>query len=91
MLEIGRAGLHRESPRSRPVSRPDPPWTETLHRLIQQHPTFGYRRLWAVLRVPGGIVVNRKAVYWVLKQKRGFVHQRPSTPSRGDGESGESE
>ena len=80
MLEIGRAGLHRESQSAPPGSRPDPPWTETLRRLIQQHPTFGYRRLWALLRCQDGIVVKRTAVYRVLKQKRWVVHQRSSTP-----------
>jgi len=48
--------------------------------LIQQHPTFGYRRLWVLLRFQDGLVVNRKAVYRVLKQKGWFVHQRVSTP-----------
>jgi putative transposase len=80
VLAIGRAGLHRESPRARPSSRPSPPWTETLRQVIQQHPPFGYRRLWAFLRFQEGIVVNHKAVYRVLKQKRWFVHQRSSTP-----------
>jgi putative transposase len=48
--------------------------------LLQQHPTFGYRRLWVLLRFQEGLVVNRKAVYRVLKQKRWLVHQRISTP-----------
>jgi putative transposase len=58
----------------------DPPWTERLRQWIQQHPTFGYRRLWVLLRFRDGIVVNRKAVYRVLKQQGWFVHQRSSTP-----------
>ncbi|MBS0180930.1 MAG: IS3 family transposase [Nitrospira sp.] len=41
---------------------------------------FGYRRLWALLRFQDGIVVNRKAIYRVLKQKRWCVHQRVTTP-----------
>lgn len=47
---------------------------------IQQHPTFGYRRLWALLRFQDRIIVNRKAVYRVLKQQGWFVHQRVVTP-----------
>jgi hypothetical protein len=31
-----------------------------LQRLIAQHPTFGYRRLWALLRFHEGLRVNRK-------------------------------
>jgi len=50
-----------------------------IHALIQQHPTFGYRHIWALLRGQGRRV-NRKAVYRVLKLKRWLVHQRPCTP-----------
>jgi putative transposase len=80
VLEIGRADLQRESQSSRPRSRSAPPLTETLGRLIQQHPTFGYGRLWAFLRFQEGIVGNRKAVYRVLRRKRWFMHQWSSTP-----------
>ena len=58
----------------------EPAWTSQLHALIQQHPTFGYRRLWALLRFRDGVAVNRKTVYRVLQQKRWLVHQRPCTP-----------
>ena len=80
VLGVSRAGLHR---RGAPCARQravDPPWTERLHQLIQQHPTFGYRRLWVLLRFRDGNAVNRKAVYRLLTQKRWFVHQRTSTP-----------
>jgi len=48
--------------------------------LIARHPTFGYRRLWALLRFGAGIRVNRKAVYRVLKLKGWLVNQRVVTP-----------
>jgi putative transposase len=51
-----------------------------IQRLIRLHPTFGYRRIWALLRFREGIRVNRKAVYRVLKLKSWFVHQRRVTP-----------
>jgi putative transposase len=51
-----------------------------LQRLIVQHPTFGYRRLWALLRFHEGLPINRKAVYRVLVLKGWFVHQRSTTP-----------
>ena len=51
-----------------------------LQRLIAQHPTFGYRRLWALLRFHEGLRINRKAVYRVLVLKGWFVHQRRTTP-----------
>lgn len=51
-----------------------------LARLIQEHPTFGYRRLWALLRFREGVRINRKAVYRALRLKGWFVHQRQATP-----------
>jgi putative transposase len=48
--------------------------------LMRQHPTYGYRRLWALLRYREGLVVNRKAVYRILKCKGWLVHQRLVTP-----------
>ena len=80
MLRVGRAGLHRRGAPERRCGRADPPWTERLRHWIQRHPTFGYRRLWVQLRFQDGLVVNRKAVYRVLKQKGWFVHQRTCTP-----------
>lgn len=79
VLGIGRAALHRR-PRPRIHRTGDPPWVDRLHALIQQHPTFGYRQLWALLRGQEGLVINRKAVYRILKLKRWLVHQRPRTP-----------
>lgn len=80
MLGISRACLHRPATAREHRRRIDPPWTERLHQLIQEHPTFGYRRLWVLLRFRNGIIVNRKAVYRIVKQKRWCVHQRASTP-----------
>ena len=51
-----------------------------IRRLIELYPTFGYRRLWALLRFGEGMRVNRKAVDRILKLKRWFVHQRVATP-----------
>ncbi len=51
-----------------------------IKSLIHEHPTFGYRRVWAMLRFRQGVRVNRKTVYRVLEQKRWFVHQRTWTP-----------
>lgn len=80
VLDVRRAGLHRPATTGRQRSAADPPWIEPLRRLIQQHPPFGYRHLWALLRGQEGIIVNRNAVYRVLQQKRWLVHQRSCTP-----------
>ena len=52
------------------------PLVERIGRLIKRYPTFGYCKLWAMLRFKQGVKVNRKAVYRVLSLKGWFVHQR---------------
>jgi putative transposase len=79
ILRVARATMQPRRPSSPRVPR-EPAWISQLHALIQQHPTFGYRRLWALLRFREGVRVNRKTIYRVLKQKRWLVHQRPCTP-----------
>jgi len=51
-----------------------------VQRLAEQYPTWGYRRIWAWLRYREGIVLNRKKIYRILREKGWFVHQRSSTP-----------
>ena len=64
----------------RGVPAVNPELSERIRQLIQVHPTYGYRRIWALLRHQERIVVNRKAVYRILKVKRWFVHHRTKTP-----------
>ena len=47
-----------------------------IHQLILEHPTYGYRRIWALLRFGDGLEVNRKAVYRRMRRRRWMVHQR---------------
>ena len=56
------------------------PLVNRLGELAVEFPTFGYRRLWAILRRRDGILVNRKVVYRILKANGWFVHQRSYTP-----------
>ena len=50
--------------------------TARIHELIQQHPTYGYRRIWALLRFGEGLQINKKAVYRRMKANGWMVHQR---------------
>jgi len=80
VLKVARSALHR-----RTIMRPLSPQlaedlVTKLQALIQQYPTYGYRRLWALLRYREGLLVNRKAVYRALRLKRWMVHHRPRTP-----------
>ena len=51
-----------------------------LKLLIEDYPTYGYRRLWALLRFRDGVKVNKKAVYRVQKVKGWLVNQRSTSP-----------
>lgn len=48
----------------------EPQLVRCMHRLVQQHPRFGYRRIWALLRQEGWRV-NRKRI-WRLWKREGF-------------------
>jgi putative transposase len=80
ILGVSRSALWKK-PRERSSGRRvDGALAARIHELIQEHPTFGYRRIWALLRFRDGMKVNRKAVYRVLSQKGWFVNQRVATP-----------
>jgi putative transposase len=56
----------RASVRPRLALLPRPPVVDQLlalriREVIRAHPTFGYRRIWALLRFREGVEVNRKA------------------------------
>ena len=79
-LEVARSSL-RPAPWSERLRRPlERVLVERVRELIKRHPTFGYRKLWALLRFGDGLLVNLKAVYRILAAKRWFVHQRSATP-----------
>jgi putative transposase len=80
VLKFPRARLRARAVIAKTPPRLDEVLAERIHRLIELHPTFGYRRLWALLRFGEGLRVNRKAVYRILKVKAWFVHQRVATP-----------
>ena len=70
VLKFPRARLRARTVIAKVPARCDEVLVERLQRLIERHPTFGYRRLWALLRFGEGLRVNRKAVYRILKLKR---------------------
>jgi len=80
LLEVPRSAM-RTAPAEKRLGRPlDAVLVERIRKLIKDHPTYGYRKLWALLRYGEGLLVNLKAVYRILKAKRWFVHQRSVTP-----------
>lgn len=55
---------------------------DRIKALITQHPTFGYRRIWALLRFGDGITITQKTVYRLMKRRGWFVGQRPTRTPR---------
>ena len=53
---------------------------QASHRLIEEHPSWGYRRIWAWLRHREGLQVNRKKVYRTCKLRGWLCSQREKTP-----------
>ena len=53
--------------------------TGRIRELIHAHPTYGYRRIWALLRFGDQLLINRKRVYRLMRRKRWLVCQRRVT------------
>lgn len=80
LLQVSRSALHRLTKGKRACARFSEELVAKLEPLIQAYPTYGYRRLWALLRFWDGQIHNRKAVYRALRLKRWLMHQRIATP-----------
>lgn len=79
LLQVSRSALHRLTNGKRARATLSEKLVAQLEPLIQAYPTYGYRRLWALLRFRHGQIHNRKAVYRALRLKRWLVHQRITT------------
>lgn len=80
VLGVSRSSVRRRPVRAKPAPQVDRFLSARLADLIRQHPTFGYRRLWALLRYGDGLAIHRKTVYRILKLQGWLVHQRRVTP-----------
>jgi putative transposase len=80
VLNLSRSRLQEHAIRGGRRQKAQPELEATVAVLIQEHPSYGYRRLWALLKYRLGLKVNRKRIYQLLKRKRWLVHQRVKTP-----------
>lgn len=81
VLEISRSTLYSGTKESeKQTVQIDSVLEGKIKTLILAHPTFGYRRIWAILRFREGIFINRKTVYRLMKLKGWMVCQRLKTP-----------
>jgi putative transposase len=80
LLAVPRSALRKRPSVAQKEPVTDSLLTARIEELIRLHPTFGYRRLWALLRHRDGLLVNRKTVYRILRLKGWFCHERRHTP-----------
>ena len=55
---------------------------EPLKALVSERPTYGYRRIWALLRAKLKKRVNHKKVYRLMKQENLLLTRAPRKPTR---------
>lgn len=88
VLGVARAGLYPApcgKQDRKPATAPDPGSTLTtlvarIRELARLNPTFGYRRLWSLLRHGDGLPINRKRVHRLVKSLRLQVKRREAAP-----------
>jgi putative transposase len=82
VLGVARSALyrHQPAPPTQPRATKDTELVARIKELIDAHPTYGYRRIWARLRFGDKRVINRKKVRRLMRQQGWMVRQRPATP-----------
>ena len=82
VLGVARSALyrHQPAPRTQPPTPEDIELVARIKELIEEHPTYGYRRIWARLRFGDKRLINRKKVRRLLRQQGWMVRQRPTAP-----------
>jgi putative transposase len=51
-----------------------------IKALIEEFPTYGYRRICALLRKHDKLTINRKKVYRLMREQRWMIRQRETSP-----------
>ncbi|HBX7647039.1 TPA: IS3 family transposase, partial [Klebsiella pneumoniae] len=90
-LRVSRAQLHvilrrtddwKDGRRSRHTDDTDV--LRRIHHVIEELPTYGYRRVWALLRrqtEPDGMpAINAKRVYQIMRQNALLLERKPAVP-----------
>jgi transposase InsO family protein len=69
------AARHRPVPPARPADAADGPLLGRMRPIVEAHPFWGYRRVWAWLRYREGLPVNKKRIYRLMREA-GWTVQR---------------
>lgn len=82
VLGVARSALYRPQPDATDElpSSADAALIARIKELIEQHPTYGYRRIWARLRFGDKRVINKKKVRRLMRQQGWMVRHRPAAP-----------
>lgn len=81
VLQVSRSAFFQRKPTApKPEKDGALALIKAVRKIIGEHPTFGYRRIWAILRFKEGFEVNRKRVYRILRKNRWFCNQRSRNP-----------
>jgi putative transposase len=80
MLDVSRSSLIKRVDREQVIKPVDNSLESRIKELINIHPTFGYRRIWAILHFRDRVLVNKKKIYRIFTKNRWFVHHRAVTP-----------
>lgn len=76
ILEVPRSTAYHQ-PKTERLHRPvDEGLARTIHEIIQDHPTYGVRRVWAWLKYRLGQPANRKKVHRLMRIKGWTMRQR---------------
>lgn len=90
VLDVTRSSLYPSMPESGAANQHEPPSDSTaapsssrdvsliarIKALIEEFPTYGYRRITALLRRRDALTINRKRVYRLMRQQRWMITQR---------------
>jgi hypothetical protein len=72
ILAVARSGVRRRARQAPRRGAINEPLAARIADLIRRHPTFGYRRLWALLRFREGTRITPKPVYRICRLKGWF-------------------
>ena len=82
LLVVHRSTVWRQAQRSCAHTNPvvDEVLAGRIKSIIEEFPTYGYRRVWAILRFRDKILVNKKKVYRILRLNHWLTRYRKHTP-----------
>ncbi len=82
ILGVHRSSVWRHAQRSWADTNPvmDEVLAERIKGIIEEFPTFGYRRVWAILRFREKVLVNKKKVYRIMRLKHWMTRPRKHAP-----------